>query len=751
MEQVRIDGNQTSLTLPSLKAGFRNQHYERKNFTYGSPRQRGEKSMKAMCQIRAHSHHCVLVIASLFVLGYCPIVRSPALAADNATPAASSTKQEEKASDANSKKDKSVPSSAKSGQSTPATPATKQSASHHAGNGKTDHKDQSRAGKGTQKIGEKTAGASADSKAKVDEKSKQTHEAAAKKEKEKASKHDKVRLAMLTLKDSLPETAEQSGPFSETHLDLREALGRLAKAAKDNSVSGVILDIQNPEIGRGKVAELRGAISRFRASGKKAYAMLDSAEPADYLVACACDEIVMPETGVLILPGVHAEAMFYRGLLAKVGIEADFIHIGDYKGAAEPLTRDKFSEPVRENMTTLIDDLYDDMVTTIVKDRPLSIAQAKQVIDTGMITAARAKELGLIDRVAYPDTLRDELASKYEAEPLVFVKNYGQKDVDTDFSGPMGFLKLMQAMIGGESSSADHRGKKIAVVYALGPITTGKSKSDFMGGETMGSTTIIEALRKANKDKQVVAIVLRVDSPGGSALASDLIWHETQVIKKPIVASMGDVAASGGYYISMGANKIIAAPSTITGSIGVVGGKLAIKGLLDKVGITTETIERGKNSGLFSSSGKFTDSQREVVTKMMEDMYGQFTAKAAKGRKMPVEKLRKLAGGRVYSGRQAKDNGLIDQLGTLHDAVVEAKKLAGLEADAEVRIEVLPEPTNFFETLFGNLDSEKEVRISHGLDSLAPELTNLARRAARLRAVFDRPVAFMMPFELDIR
>jgi protease-4 len=280
---------------------------------------------------------------------------------------------------------------------------------------------------------------------------------------------------------------------------------------------------------------------------------------------------------------------------------------------------------------------------------------------------------------------------------------------------------------------------------------TGKSECGFMGGETMGSTTIIEALRKANEDKNVVAIVLRVDSPGGSALASDLIWHETQVIKKPIVASMGDVAASGGYYISMGAKKIFAAPSTITGSIGVVGGKLALTGLFNKVGITTETIERGKNSGMLSSTGKFTDSQREVIKKMMQDMYAQFTTKAAKGRNMPVENLRQLAGGRVYSGRQAKENGLIDELGTLHDAVEEAKKLAGLDASADVRIEVLPEPTNFFETLFGNLDAEKETRFSQGIGSVAPELVSIARRAARLRAIFDRPVAFMMPFELDIK
>ena len=391
------------------------------------------------------------------------------------------------------------------------------------------------------------------------------------------------------------------------------------------------------------------------------------------------------------------------------------------------------------------------MVTTIVKDRPISIAQAKEIIDTGLISAKHAKELGLIDRIAYPDTLRNELAEAYEAEPLVYVKNYGQKEVDTDFSGPMGFFKLMQAMMGGDSSSRAKKGKKIAIVYAIGPIMSGKSQSDMFGGQTMGSTSIVEALRDAYEDKDVVAIVLRVDSPGGSALASDLIWHETQVIKKPIVTSMGDVAGSGGYYIAMGTDKILATSGTITGSIGVVGGKMAIRGLFDKIGVTTETIERGKNSGLFSSSGKFTDSQRKVVLSMMEDTYEQFTEKAAEGRKMPVEKLRELAGGRIYTGRQAKELGLIDELGTLDDAIGEAKQLAGLEKDADVKIEVLPEPTNFFETLFGNLDAEKEVRIGQGLEQISPEMIDLARRAHRIRSIFKQPAAVVMPFELEIK
>ena len=252
---------------------------------------------------------------------------------------------------------------------------------------------------------------------------------------------------------------------------------------------------------------------------------------------------------------------------------------------------------------------------------------------------------------------------------------------------------------------------------------TGKSESDMFGDQTMGSTTIVEALRDANEDKNVVAIVLRVDSPGGSALASDLIWHETQVIKKPIVASMGDVAASGGYYISMGADKIIAAPGTITGSIGVVGGKMAINGLYDKIGITTETIERGKNSGLFSSSGKFTDSQREVVKKMMEDIYDQFTdegrRRAARCRSKNSANWPAAASTRAARPRRTAWSTNSARCTT---PIVEAKKLAGLEADAEVQDRSPARADQLLRIAVRRPGAEKEVRIGQGLESLSPEM-----------------------------
>jgi len=350
--------------------------------------------MKAKFGIGSGLQRGMLVVAAIAGLGFCLVEMPARIASAEATATKDADQKEKKADPAKAEKD---------------AEAKKKAA--HESNGKAEKK--------TSIDGEKKS-ESDDAKAKSEAKAKHASES---KSKAKSESDEKVRLAMLTLKDSLPESGAQGGPFSEVRMDLREAISRLAKAAKDDSVSGIVLDFQNPQIGRGKVEELRGAISRFRKSGKKAFAMLDSAEPADYMVACACDEIVMPETGVVMLPGIHAEATFFRGLLAKIGIEADFIHIGDYKGAAEPLTRDKFSEPVRENMTSLIDDMYDNMVTTIVKDRPLTISQAKQIIDTGLITATRAKELGLIDRVGYPDTLKSDLAKKYKAESLVLVKN----------------------------------------------------------------------------------------------------------------------------------------------------------------------------------------------------------------------------------------------------------------------------------------------------------------------------------------
>lgn len=626
-----------------------------------------------------------------------------------------------------------VPSAAWSSQTATAEPATEK---------------ETAADKEEQKSAQETD----EDKAEKADKSKKESDDANKKEADKQPKpakkrSEKVRFAKLALTSDMPEAPESSSPFGSLQVDLRSMLGRLEKAGSDDTIAGMILVIDNPGLGRGKLHEVRQAIEKFRKQGKKVYAQLEMAMPEDYLLATACDEIVMPESGVLLLPGVRMEAMFFRGTLAKLGVKADFLHMGDAKGAAESLTRRSYSKPVKENLSALVDDLYDQMVETIATDRKLEKEKVIELIDQGLLTAGKAKEAGLIDRVGYPHELRRELKEQNEQRNLVYVENYGKQKVDTDFSGPAGLLKLLSAMSGG-SSGSKAAGKKIAIVYAVGPITTGESAQDLFGSRSVGSTTMVSALREAAKDDKVAAIVLRIDSPGGSAIASDLIWSEIEQIDKPVIASMGNVAASGGYYIAMGADHIFAEPSTITGSIGVVGGKMALQGLYDKIGISVETISRGKNSGVFSGNKGFTPSEREVFENMMRETYEQFTTKAAEGRQMELDKLKELAGGRVYTGRQAKENGLVDELGTLADAIAKAKQLAGLDTDDKVKIETLPEPVDFFESLFGDTKGEKEVRLD--LSAIAPELRELTRKAATLQRIFREPVALVMPFELEI-
>ena len=554
-----------------------------------------------------------------------------------------------------------------------------------------------------------------------------------------------VTLARLKLKEDFPEGPAAAGLFGDLQPRLRDVIDRLDKAAKDSKISGVVLELRDPEIGLGKVAELRDAISRVRKAGKKVYADVHSATSKDYLIASACTEIVMPPSGGLMVTGLQAQVAFFKGLFDKLGIKADLIQIGDFKGAAEPFVRSEMSPEFRKQFEAVIGDYYQQMVKSIAEDRKLDPQRVKELIDEGLFTAARAKEVKLVDRVCYEDELADQLKSELKAEQLVFQKDYGKKEIDTDFSGFTGFMKLMEVMMGKPQDSKTSRAPKIAVVYAVGPITTGDGGGGLFGGAGAGSDTIIKALRKAEKEDNVKAIVLRVDSPGGSALASDLMWREIVRAKKPIVASMGDTAASGGYYISMGADKIFAEAGTLTGSIGVVGGKLALKGLFDKIGINTEVIKRGKISGALTSTDPFTPEEREAWKRVMSDIYRQFTTKAAEGRKMDIKKLEGLAAGRLFTGQMAAANGLVDKVGTLQDAIAEAKKLAGIKAEDKVDLLILPQPKSFFEQLFEGPSVESET------ESLAPQLLGPLKAADTLRRLFTEPAVAILPFYVEFK
>jgi protease-4 len=554
-----------------------------------------------------------------------------------------------------------------------------------------------------------------------------------------------AKLAVLDLDSSFPEGPEQDGLFGEVSVGLNKIIERLDQAKNDAKINAVLLRIRDPQIGRGKLDEFRAAIARVRKAGKKVYADVRSADSKPYLIASACDEIIMPESGTLAVTGVRAELTFFKDLLDKLGVKAEMMQIGAYKGAAEPLTRSGMSPEFRKQFESVIDDYYNQMIATIAHDRKLDSGKVKDVIDEGLFTATAAKEAGLVDRVAYIDEFRKDLGEKMKVEEVTLVEDYGKKQIDADFSGFGGMMKFMQMLMGGENQEKGGKNKKIAVVYAVGVITEGESGGGLFSEATLGGDTLAKAIRDADANPKVVAIVLRIDSPGGSALASDLVWREVVRAKKPIVASMGDVAASGGYYIAMGAKKIIAEPGTLTGSIGVVGGKVALKGLFEKVGIKTESISRGKLSGWESVDEPFTPAEREAWMKSMKDIYRQFTTKAAEGRKIELKHLQDdLAGGRVYTGKMAVDNKLVDRLGTLDDAVAEAKSLAGLKADEPIDRLDLPKPKTLFEMLFGNSATEAKLPIPK-------EIAEQFARAATMRRLLSHPAVLVMPFEIQIK
>jgi protease-4 len=572
-----------------------------------------------------------------------------------------------------------------------------------------------------------------------------------------AEKKPLATVAHIKLSGGLDELPVADDPlFGTTAENFKTKLERIKKATDDASIQGLYLQLDGLEIGWGKVDEICRAVAEFRKAGKKAYAFMESGSTKDYLVAAACDDITMPECGSLMLTGLRAEVTFYKDLFDKIGVQADMVRMGDFKSAVEPYTRSSMSKESRQQLESVLDDFYgQSVVAHIAKSRTsqkLSDEQVKTLIDKGPYSAKLAKAAGLIDRVAYDDGFEDGLKTSLNVNRIKIVKNYEQaKGKDLDLSNPFALLK---ALMGPTKPSSSNK-PKIAVIYVVGTITSGKSYSMPYFGSTVGSTTIIEAIRQAEQDKTVKAIVLRVDSPGGSALASDLMWNEMRKSKKPIIASMSDVAASGGYYVCMAAGKIYAEPGTLTGSIGVFGGKITFGGTEEKLGLHSEIITRGANANIFSTSTPFSESERKAMTSMIQDTYDQFLDKALAGRKkagkeMKREDLTKLAGGRIWTGRQAKENGLIDELGSIDDAIAAAKKAAGVADETEMELLSLPKPASLIETL---MESKGEVKVKVDLPLLrdVPELAGKFQSLGGLLRMRGEPMWVVMPYRLDMK
>jgi protease-4 len=563
-------------------------------------------------------------------------------------------------------------------------------------------------------------------------------------------------VAHIKLSGGLDEAPPAADPlFGTTSENFKAKIDRIKKAKGDANVKALYLQIDGLHLGWGKLDEMTRAIADFRKTGKKVFAYVESGETADYALALACDEVCMPEGGWLMLVGMRMEVSFYKDLFEKIGVKADMLQMGDFKGAAEPYTRSSLSEPNKKQLLSLLDDNFEHgLVARVAKARALSAEQVKKLIDEGPYTAKTALKAKLIDRVAYPDVFEQSFKTTLKVEKIATTKNYGQaKSEDIDFSSFSGMMKLLSPPKVRKSKEP-----KVAVIYVSGVIVTGKSSLSLLGGESCGSTTLIEAIRQAEEDATVKAIVLRVDSPGGSALASDLIWNELKHCKKPLIASMSDVAASGGYYVSMAAQKIYAEPGTLTGSIGVVGGKMTLGGLYEKIGIKTETLSRGANATILSSTNPFSESERKAFTSMMRDIYDQFLDKAIEGRKKAGKTMSKaklegsLAGGRVWTGRQALANELIDELGTLDDAVAAAWKLAGQPATKEPELLQLPKARNFLDAL---MDAKGDVRMTAPeMVPLIRSMPELARKLGAVEALLQlraEPVWLINPYSVEVK
>ena len=512
---------------------------------------------------------------------------------------------------------------------------------------------------------------------------------------------EKTFIAGISLTGSLSDGVGQEGLLGDVAPRLSRMLKRLEDAAKDESVCGVLLSIQSPQLGRARVLELRESIHHIRAQGKPVVAHLISGETLDYSVAAACDRIVMPPAATLAITGVRTEVTFYKGLLDILGIQAEILQVGEFKGAGETLTRDSMSPQLRQQYESFVGDLFEQMVEQISEDRGLENKFIHDLIDIGIFTPDQAVQASLIDGIAYEDEVLSSLSASSADSLVDFRRDYGKQDVDTDFSGLSGFMKLVDILSGTETTTQKNASKRIAIIHVQGEIVDGRGSVGMFGGSAAGSEAITKAIRQASEDASVAALVIRINSPGGSALASDLIWRELDRCHKPIVASLSDTAASGGYYIAVAADEIVAAPGTLTGSIGVVGGKIAIGGALDRYGIHTDVVSRGKNAGWLSSQEPFTASEKDAFRTTMEDVYRLFTTKVAQGRKLDREHLDTLAEGRVFTGRMAQSAGLVDSLGTLEDAVLRAGQLADISDPSAAERLLLPEPRGFLDEFFG--------------------------------------------------
>ena len=467
---------------------------------------------------------------------------------------------------------------------------------------------------------------------------------------------------------------------------VRAIVDDLRKARVDARVSAVLLKptgFESPFWG--KVQEIRDAVVDFKKSGKPVYAYLEYGGDREYYLATAADKVFLMPASPLDLHGVATYQLFLRGTLDKIGAYPDLHHIGDYKTAVNTFTEKGYTPAHKEMDQALNRDLYEQLVRGIADGRKKNEADVRALLDDGPFLPEDALRAGLVDDVKYEDQVEDALHASRPGS--------NDRRIDGD-----DYARVSNTSLG------LNRGPRIAVIYAAGAITGGKSGFDPLNGPTAGSETLIEYIHQARRDSSLRAIVLRIDSPGGSATASDAIWRALTILKKeradrPIVASMSDLAASGGYYIAMPAHVIVAEPSTLTGSIGIFGGKIVTGGVYEKLGAHIQSTSIGRHAEINSPARPYNPDELKKLQEQLQAFYDQFVEKAAESRHSMPEKIDQLAQGRVWTGLQAKQNGLVDALGGLERAIALAKQRAKIAADSEVELVIYPPRKSFYEIL----------------------------------------------------
>ena len=487
---------------------------------------------------------------------------------------------------------------------------------------------------------------------------------------------DRPWVVEIRLDRSFPETPQKG--FFQKETGFYELVLALEEIAQDPRVRGVWLDLGSRSgLSFAQAWEIRAMIRKLQNSGKWVGVWCgDIFTDTDYLLASAADWVGMIPTGFLLLDGLAAHALFFKGTLEKLGMEAQFEHIGEYKTAAEPLTRDSMSRYHREQLSAYLDDLYR-VYGKALEERGVI---PDSILTQALFSAHEAVERGLLDGAIFRDE-RDSLVEKTLGKNVRWISlaTYRKSRPYPDRWEPL-------------------QKPRIALILAEGAIAMGENRQEPLQGKIMGEKTIVEAFRAARKDKRTKAVVFRVNSPGGLATASDAILRELKLTaeKKPVIVSMGAVAASGGYYISCGATKIVASPVTLTGSIGILGGKLVISGFLEKIGVNVQTLRRGPHADALSSFRPFTEEERQGLRKLLRAGYEDFLERVAEGRGLSADSVDAIGRGRIWSGLRAKEIGLVDTLGGLALALELARKAAGLSPQAPVSWRILPRPKGLF-------------------------------------------------------